>query len=121
MLRLRVGTLSGPQVAVESPIEQFEQHLEADTCQCWIISTLGELVADESMLCPSWLVEAEHHTCVTQCLADEVAARWRDMSVFLAEDLRAVSSLNVKDTKTVGKGERTIISSPVISLTLSRL
>jgi hypothetical protein len=39
------------------------------------------------MLSPRWLVERERHAGVVQGLADEVAALWWDVGVFLAEDL----------------------------------
>jgi len=77
------------------------------------------------MLSPRWLVEREGHAGIVQGLADEIAALWWDVGVFLAEDLGGwkgeVSLGQDRDQQCqqdmVDVKKRTMISSPLISLT----
>lgn len=60
-----------------------------------MMNILRQLIADERVLGPSWLVEREGHASVVQGLADEVAALGRNVGVFFAEDLCDVVSQTV--------------------------
>jgi len=92
---------------------------------------LRQLVADERVLCPSRLIEGESHAGVVEGFADEVAALGRDVGVFFAEDLggswcvswgRMVFRVGVFPFLGVGsRVGRTMISSPLMSLTRLRL
>lgn len=51
------------------------------------LDVLGQLIADERMLSPGWLIEREDYTSVIESLADQVTTLGRDVSVLFAEDL----------------------------------
>lgn len=86
---LRLGDVAhaGAEVGAQGAIEELEQHLEADAGESGVVAALGQLVADEGVLGPGMLVEREGHAGIVQRLADQVAARRRDVGVTLAEDL----------------------------------
>ena len=87
---------------------------------------LRQLIADERVLSPGWLVEGESDAGVVEGLADEVAALGWDVGVFFAEDLcdaymSVEHCLTQEFVRRVRATQRTMMSSPVISLTRSRL
>ncbi len=47
------------QIQLQSPFEDFQQHLEADFADCRVIPPFAQLVSDEGMLCSKDLVERE--------------------------------------------------------------
>ena len=88
ILNLLISAFSLTQIARQRPPEQLKQHLEADSCNRRIVSSLRKLIADESMLRPRWFVETERSTRFVKSLADEVTAGWRNVVVTFAENLK---------------------------------
>jgi hypothetical protein len=87
ILDLATIALPRSEITIQRPAKQFQQDLEADACQSRIIAAFAQLVANESVLSPRHLVEAEGRACVVEGLADEVAALGWDVVVSFAEDL----------------------------------
>lgn len=81
-----ISTFSGSKISVQCSPKQLEKHLETDPRDRWIISSLRQLIPNEGVLSPSYLVETERYPGIVQSLSDEIAAfRW-DMIIPLPED-----------------------------------
>lgn len=76
----------GPQVSLEHPAKELEEHLEADLCDGRVVAALGELVADEGVLGPGELVEAGGDAGLAELGADEIATGVGDVGVLDAKD-----------------------------------
>ncbi len=85
VLNLLGRVIPRTQVRLQDAAEQLQQHLEANLGDGRVVATLALLVADEGVLRPGELVEAEHDTRVPELLADEVAALVRHVGVLDAE------------------------------------
>lgn len=86
MLQLLRLVVLVAQVRLERAPEQLEQDLKADLGDGWVVAALTELVADEGVLRPGELVEAEHDTVLAQLLPDQVPACVGHVCVFDAEN-----------------------------------
>jgi len=86
MLNLQLLPIMIPQIRLQHPPKQLEQNLKARLCNSRVIPSLAELVADESVLRPCKLVEAEDYAGIAQLLADQVSSCVRHVGVFEAED-----------------------------------
>lgn len=79
ILHLDLPPAPRPQVPPQRAPKQLPQHLEAHARQRCVVAPLGKLVADEGVLGPGVLVEAEGDAGVVEGLADEGAAFGRDL------------------------------------------
>ena len=86
ILNFPISTLPRPEIPIQRPPKQLQQHLETYPRNARIISPLTQLIPNERMLSPRNLVEAECSIRFMQRLPDEITAFWRDMIVTLAED-----------------------------------
>lgn len=75
-----------PQLRLEHPPEQLQQHLEASLGDGRVVAAFAQLVADEGVLRPGELVPAEDAAGLAELGADEVPSRVRDVGVADAED-----------------------------------
>lgn len=81
-------SIPGAQVRLERPAEQLRQDFEADLGDGGVVAALGQLVADEGVLRPRELVEAEDGARLAQLVPDQVPPLVRDVRVLEAEDHR---------------------------------
>jgi len=86
MLNLLGPPIPLSQIRLEHAPKQLQQHLEADLGDGRVVAALAELVADEGVLRPRKLVEAENDARVPELPADQVAPAVGDVRVLDAED-----------------------------------
>jgi hypothetical protein len=86
MLNLMLLPIRLPQIRLKHPPKHLQKNLEASLGDRRIIPPFAQLIADESVLRPRKLVEAEDDACVAKLFADEIAAGVGDVGVFDAED-----------------------------------
>lgn len=77
-----------PQINLQRPPKQLQQHLEARLRNRGIIPPLAELIPDKRVLRPRELVPREHDPSVPQLLPDQVAAGVGHVRVLNAEEQR---------------------------------
>lgn len=86
MLQLLRRAIPRPQIHLERPAKQLQQHLEAGLGDGRVVAAFTQLVADKGVLCPCELVPAKHDAGVAHLLANEVAAGVGDVRVLDAKD-----------------------------------
>lgn len=86
VLNLLGRAVLGAQVGLERAAKQLEQDLEADLCDGRVVAALAELVADEGVLGPGELVEAEDGAGLAQLEPDQVAPGIGYVRVLETED-----------------------------------
>lgn len=105
-----------PQIHLQRPPKQLQQHLEADPRNTRVVTAFTQLIADERIypptisakpsipltvtseartptLRPGNFIEAKADALLMQRLPDQISARRRDVGVFLAEDLFRIRCL----------------------------
>lgn len=75
-----------PQVRLQSPSKQLQQHLKANLGDGRVISSFAQLVPDEGVLSVRKLVEAKERSALAHLLADEVSSFVVNVCVLHAED-----------------------------------
>lgn len=86
MLRRRNIPLSLPQIRLQHPAKQLQQHLEANLGNSWIIASFAKLVSNKGMLRPGEFVKTENTARFTEFIADQVTTLVGDVGVFYAKD-----------------------------------
>lgn len=88
VLQLLWRTVLGAKIDLEGAAKQLQQDLEAGLGDGRIVAALAELVADEGVLGPGELVEAEDDAGLAKLGADQVAAGVGHVGVLEPEDQR---------------------------------
>ena len=86
MLHLLLPANPLPQLGPQHPPKQLQQHLEARLGDGGVVAALAQLVADEGVLRPRELVEAEDGARGAQLGADQVAPGVGHVRVLEPED-----------------------------------